>query len=136
MVEQGLLSRGFLLQAGEDRGVHGPLGHQVVDDDGVALPGAGEALVGLLILLQRPRRRGPDHGVAAVLKSYFPKLTYTDIKRIIRESATPYQTPVRRPESTDTVPFASLSKTGGIVNLYDAVKMALAQESGVEAKGK
>ncbi len=75
-------------------------------------------------------------GVAAVLKSYFPKLTYADIKRIITESATPYQTPVRRPESTDTVAFASLSKTGGIVNLYDAVKLALAQESGVEAKGK
>lgn len=75
-------------------------------------------------------------GVAAVLKSYFPKLTYTDIKRIIKESATPYQTQVRRPESTDTVPFASLSKTGGIVNLYDAVKLALAQESGTDAKGK
>ncbi|GAB3642941.1 S8 family peptidase [Spirosoma arcticum] len=75
-------------------------------------------------------------GVAAVLKSYFPKLTYADIKRIIMESATPYQTSVRRPESTDTVAFASLSKTGGIVNLYDAVKLALARESGVDAKGK
>lgn len=75
-------------------------------------------------------------GVAAVLKSYFPKLTYADIKRIIMESATPYQTKVRRPESTDTVSFASLSKTGGIVNLYEAVKMALAQESGAGTKGK
>ncbi|MDB5240765.1 MAG: peptidase [Spirosoma sp.] len=75
-------------------------------------------------------------GVAAVLKSYFPRLTYMDIKRIIMESATPYQTPVRRPESTDTVPFANLSKTGGIVNLYEAVKLALAQESGANAKGK
>lgn len=75
-------------------------------------------------------------GVAAVLKSYFPKLTYADIKRIILESATPYQTSVRRPESTDTVAFASLSKTGGVVNLYEAVKMALARESGVDAKGK
>jgi subtilisin family serine protease len=74
-------------------------------------------------------------GVAAVLKSYFPKLTYADIKRIIVQSATPYKTKVRRPESTDTVEFASLSKTGGIVNLYEAVKLALAQEGG-STKGK
>ena len=75
-------------------------------------------------------------GVAAVLKSYFPRLTYADIKRIIMESATPYQTQVRRPESTTTVAFSSLSKTGGIVNLYEAVKMALAQESGAGFKVK
>ena len=75
-------------------------------------------------------------GVAAVLKSYFPKLTYADIKRIIMQSATPYQTKVRRPESTDTVAFSTLSKTGGVVNLYDAVKMALAMEPGSNTKGK
>jgi subtilisin family serine protease len=69
-------------------------------------------------------------GVAAVLKSYFPKLTYADIKRIIVQSATPYKTKVHKPESAETVDFASLSKTGGIVNLYDAVKLALAQEGG------
>ena len=69
-------------------------------------------------------------GVAAVLKSYFPKLTYADIKRIILQSATPYMTKVTRPESTDSVAFNTLSKTGGIVNLYDAVKLAMAQEGG------
>ncbi|WP_046577064.1 S8 family peptidase [Spirosoma radiotolerans] len=74
-------------------------------------------------------------GVAAVLKSYFPKLTYADIKRIILQSATPYATKVTKPESTDTVAFASLSKTGGIVNLYDAVKLALTQEAAA-GKGK
>ncbi|GAB3555673.1 S8 family peptidase [Spirosoma fluminis] len=80
-------------------------------------------------------------GVAAVLKSYFPKLTYADIKRIIVQSATPYKTKVRRPESGEgagpgsTVEFATLSKTGGVVNLYEAVKLAIAQE-GNSAKGK
>lgn len=68
-------------------------------------------------------------GVAAVLKSYFPKLTYADIKQIILQSATPYATKVKRPESDVTVDFASLSKTGGVVNLYEAVKLALAQEA-------
>lgn len=74
-------------------------------------------------------------GVAAVLKSYFPKLTYVDIKRIIMQSATPYKTKVRRPEGTDMVEFASLSKSGGIVNLYEAVKLALAQENATGTKG-
>ncbi|MBD2701125.1 S8 family peptidase [Spirosoma sp. BT702] len=74
-------------------------------------------------------------GVAAVLKSYFPKLTYADIKRIILQSATPYTTKVQRPESTDSVDFAVLSKTGGIVNLYEAVKLALSLEAG-SGKGK
>jgi subtilisin family serine protease len=68
-------------------------------------------------------------GRAAVLKSYFPKLTYADIKRIILQSATPYATKVHRPESEVSVDFASLSKTGGVVNLYEAVKLALAQEA-------
>lgn len=72
-------------------------------------------------------------GVAAVLKSYFPKLTFADIKRIILQSATPYTTKVKRPESDVTVDFASLSKTGSVVNLYEAVKLALAQEA---ASGK
>lgn len=72
-------------------------------------------------------------GVAAVLKSYFPKLTYADIKRIILQSATPYVVKVKRPESDVTVDFASLSKTGAVVNLYEAVKLAIAQEA---ASGK
>ncbi len=73
-------------------------------------------------------------GVAAVLKSYFPKLTYADIKRIILQSATPYSTKVRRPESEDSVAFSDLSKTGGVVNLYEAVKLALAEEAGTKGK--
>ncbi len=73
-------------------------------------------------------------GVAAVLKSYFPKLTYADIKRIIMQSATPYQTQVRQPGGTGMISFTALSKTGGIVNLYSAVKMALAEEAGKPAR--
>ncbi len=68
-------------------------------------------------------------GVAAVLKSYFPKLTFADLKRIIETSATVYHTPVTRPESETVVDFATLSRTGGIVNVYEAVKMALAEET-------
>ncbi len=64
-------------------------------------------------------------GVAALLKSYFPKLTYADLKRIIETSATVYHTPVTRPEDGPSVDFSTLSRTGGIVNVYEAVKMAM-----------
>ncbi|QNE40254.1 S8 family serine peptidase [Hymenobacter sp. NBH84] len=63
-------------------------------------------------------------GMAAVLKSYFPKLTPEDLKRIIRESATPLHTKVLKPGGKTTIDFAELSNTGGLVNLYKAVQMA------------
>ena len=66
-------------------------------------------------------------GLAALLMSYYPKLTAADVKRIIMRSAVPFRdVMVVRPGSNDgkTVPFGSLSSTGGIVNAYTALKMA------------
>jgi subtilisin family serine protease len=66
-------------------------------------------------------------GLAALLMSYYPKLTPADVKRIIMTSAVPYRdVMVIRPGSQDgkTVPFGSLSSTGGVVNAYNAIKMA------------
>jgi len=66
-------------------------------------------------------------GIAAVLKSYFPKLTPTDLKRIIQQSAVPYHTQVLKPGTQTQVPFDQLSITGGVVNLYRAVQLAQQQ---------
>ena len=63
-------------------------------------------------------------GVAAVLKSYFPKLTATDLKRIIMQSAQVHHTKVQVPGTKKEVDFSTLSVTGGIVDLYEAVKLA------------
>ncbi|GAA4369514.1 S8 family peptidase [Hymenobacter saemangeumensis] len=63
-------------------------------------------------------------GVAATLKSYFPTLTAADLKRIIRESAQVYHTKVSVPGTQKTADFSTLSSTGGIVNLYEAIKLA------------
>ena len=68
-------------------------------------------------------------GIAAVLKSYFPHLTAIDLKSIIMKSAAPLHTMVYKPGTRQLVDFATLSKTGGIVNLYEAVKLAMAQSS-------
>ncbi|OGX90953.1 peptidase S8 [Hymenobacter coccineus] len=63
-------------------------------------------------------------GVAAVLKSYYPKLTPAQLKQIIVQSAVPYHTLVNKPGTKKLVDFATLSKSGGIVNLYEAMKLA------------
>ena len=66
-------------------------------------------------------------GVAAVLKSYYPELTAKQLKKILIKSAiTKYEKKkVIKPGTKDEmIEFNDLSKTGGIINLYEAVKMA------------
>jgi len=65
-------------------------------------------------------------GIAAVLKVNFPHLSPADLKRIILASATPCHTQVHRPGTKQLVDFATLSRAGGIVNLYEAVRLASA----------
>ena len=65
-------------------------------------------------------------GVAALLMSQFPTLTAADVKRILMATVTRYPDQrVRLPGKQGTmVSFTSLSTSGGIVNAYEAVKMA------------
>jgi subtilisin family serine protease len=64
-------------------------------------------------------------GVAALLWSYFPHLTAPQIKKLLMESSVKLpQKKVQKPGSKDVVPFAELCATAGIVNAYEAVKMA------------
>lgn len=65
-------------------------------------------------------------GVAALLMSQFPTLTAADVKRILMATATKFPNlQVSKPGSRgQKVPFSSLSASGGIVNAYEAVKMA------------
>jgi subtilisin family serine protease len=63
-------------------------------------------------------------GMAAVLKAYYPTLTAAQIKQCILASATPNHTQVRKPGTKELVDFATLSRTGGIANLYAAVQQA------------
>jgi subtilisin family serine protease len=69
-------------------------------------------------------------GVAALLMSYFPKLTAADVKRLLLETATRYpDATVARPGGKEEmVRFGDLSATGGVVNAYAAVRAALAKE--------
>ncbi len=65
-------------------------------------------------------------GVAGLLLSYFPHLTPEQVIKIIIDSGTPYSLDVKLPgNESQKVSFASLSKSGKIVNAYEAVKLAL-----------
>jgi cell wall-associated protease len=63
-------------------------------------------------------------GVAAMLKSYFPTLSMSEIKKVMLESATSYKGKQQiLPGSEDMVDFAVLSVTGAVINVKTAVKM-------------
>ncbi len=64
-------------------------------------------------------------GVAALLLSYFPTLSTAQVKDIILKSSFKPETKVNKPGSKTEVPFRGLSLSGGIVNAYNAVKMAI-----------
>jgi subtilisin family serine protease len=64
-------------------------------------------------------------GVAALLMSYFPSFTAEEIKDIIVKSAVNYKNQkVTVPGKEEQIKFGQLSKTGGVVNAYEAIKLA------------
>ena len=64
-------------------------------------------------------------GVAALIRSYYPVLTASQVKMIIMESGIEYNGDVLLPGSdTEKVPFKDLSVSGKIINAYNALKMA------------
>ncbi len=64
-------------------------------------------------------------GVAALLMSYFPELSYLEIKDILKKSTRKFDNlEVVSPGGSTNVKFSELSNTGGLVNAYEAVKMA------------
>jgi subtilisin family serine protease len=68
-------------------------------------------------------------GVAALLKSYFPSLTMLEIKEVMLKSAKLYKGTQQIVPGTDQkADFATLSVTGGVVNVLNAVKICMELE--------
>lgn len=64
-------------------------------------------------------------GTAALVWSFYPELSAEDIKKIILESAVNYSNEkVSLPGKGSLIEFGKLSKTGGLLNVYNALKMA------------
>lgn len=64
-------------------------------------------------------------GVAALLFSYFPTPSIKEVREILLKSTYKPQQLVNKPQTKMPVPFDSLSESGGIVNAYYAIKVAI-----------
>jgi subtilisin family serine protease len=64
-------------------------------------------------------------GVAALILSYYPELSARQVKSVLEKSATPIKSvKAVKPGSEDEVLMSELSRTGGVVNAYEAIKIA------------
>ena len=70
-------------------------------------------------------------GVAALVRSYYPQLSASQVKHILMNSGTKINLDVNKPgtgarygKPVEKVPFADLSVSGRVVNAYNAVRMA------------
>lgn len=69
-------------------------------------------------------------GVAAILMSYFPDLKAGEVKEILKQSTRKFNgLKVNKPGAQDNVSFDQLSITGGLVNAYEAVRMAMSMQN-------
>jgi len=63
-------------------------------------------------------------GIAALTLEYFPNLSARQLKYVIEKSAQVPEYKVRIPGTDEMTDMAELSRTGGIVNAYEALKLA------------
>ena len=63
-------------------------------------------------------------GVATLIRSYYPKLTAAQVKQIIMNSGIPLKNEVTVGDDKHKANFSTISKTGKIVNAYNALLMA------------
>lgn len=65
-------------------------------------------------------------GVAAIIREYFPKLTAQQVRKILMESVTKVSFKVPTPGHSDSmVSYSDLCISGGIINAYKAVQLAM-----------
>lgn len=63
-------------------------------------------------------------GVAAMIRSYYPNLTAAQVKQVIMDSGLLIKSDVKVGEDQHKANFSTISKTGKIVNAYNAIIMA------------
>lgn len=75
-------------------------------------------------------------GLAALIWSYYPNFTATDIKEIIMDSVTKVEQKVKISENGDTkrVYLNEISISGGVVNAYNALMLASKKYSSLKGK--
>jgi subtilisin family serine protease len=69
-------------------------------------------------------------GVAAIIMEYFPQLTAVEVKNVLEQSTRKFDgLKVTKPGSKEQIEFTELSSSGGLVNAFEAVKLAMTLKS-------
>jgi len=63
-------------------------------------------------------------GMAAFLMEYFPNLSPAQIKYVIKNSAIKPTIKAKNPATKEDEDFSDLSSSGGLINAYEAAKLA------------
>lgn len=63
-------------------------------------------------------------GLAAFIMSYYPTLSAAQVKTVIEKSSKNPGVDVRNPGNDEMVNLAELSRSGGVINAYEAIKLA------------
>ena len=63
-------------------------------------------------------------GLAAFILSYYPELSAEQVKYVIEKSASKADIDVVNPGNGEKVKLDEISKSGGVVNAYEAIKLA------------
>ncbi|MGB3530250.1 MAG: S8 family serine peptidase, partial [Saprospiraceae bacterium] len=63
-------------------------------------------------------------GVAAVIRSYYPKLSAKQVRKAIIKNGNAYNGKVIKPGTSDSVPLSELCISGSYVNAFKAIEAA------------
>ena len=75
-------------------------------------------------------------GLAAFVLSHYPDLSPEQLKSIIEKSAQSPNMKVKEPGTGEDVDLKDISKTGGLVNAYEAIKLAAEMKQDKPGKSK
>jgi len=73
-------------------------------------------------------------GLAAFILEYYPNLSPEQVKKVIEQSSSQPDSKVEQPGSGNKVKLSELSRTGGVINAYEAIKLAAALSEGKQEK--
>lgn len=63
-------------------------------------------------------------GLAALILEYFPGLSAEQVKMVIEKTVQKPALKVINPETSENVDLSDISRSGGVINAYEAIKMA------------
>jgi subtilisin family serine protease len=75
-------------------------------------------------------------GIAALIMEHYPTLSAKQVKYVIEKSAQVQKEKVKLPGSEEMVNWSDISKTAGIVNAYEAIKLASTMKGELKTAGE